>query len=83
MKISWGSLTNKEKEKLVKAYKKTTGPEACEKLGVQYSTARNRLCEIAPKGQGHGGARVRAGMKKGTKLCNQCRKALQNCTCNE
>jgi ribosomal protein L33 len=81
MKINWGALTGKEREKLVKEYKKTTGPIACEKQGVNYTTARNRLSEIAPKGMGRGGKRPGAGNKPGVKFCPTCRKKAENCTC--
>lgn len=81
MKNNWGSLSEKERERLIKRYKKTTGPEACEWLGVVYTTARNRLCELAPKGMGRGGARPGSGNTKGIKFCKTCRKATENCTC--
>lgn len=78
---AWSDLTDKEQKKLLKKYQDSTGPEACKKLGVRYTSARTPLHTLAPKNMGHGGARPGSGNKKGIKLCPTCRKKIENCSC--
>lgn len=79
-KKTWGQLSDEEKEDLVEDYKKMTGPDACDKHGVNYKSSRNSLSRAHRKAE-HGGPRKGSGMKKGTPMCSQCGKSQKNCNC--
>ena len=83
-KKTWGQLSDKEREGLLKDYKKTTGPKACDKNGMNYLASRNSLSRSHRKAE-HGGAREGSGNKKGEiAFCGECRQQIypdDKCTC--
>lgn len=77
----WSELSNSEQVALLEEYKKSTGPKACEKFGVDYQSAHNILAYHVKKGLGHGGKRAGSGNKKGVEFCGKCRQKKKNCKC--
>lgn len=55
----------------------------CKTQGVEFSPWMTKaffnVC--GPKQKGHGGKRPGSGMVKGTKLCPECKKKIENCEC--
>lgn len=76
---------NKAAVKLFYITKNLTARITAEKLNVHYDANWQKalLRTFGEKGAGLGGARQGAGNKKGIKFCENCRKSIENCTCND
>lgn len=83
MKKKWSDLSDSEKINLLEDYKKSTGPIACKKHGVDYKAVRGLMSRYQPKGMGKGGKRSGSENKKGIKFCRKCKKSSKNCRCKK